>query len=65
MIDKNEMRGDSGPVGYPINLRPEIGLSIEQHFRAKHQRGEFGKYFPLHTTSTQAFRRPMPRTTQG
>jgi hypothetical protein len=46
------------PLGYPLNIRAEIGPSTERYFHDKHRRGEFGTYYPLHVTATQAFRRP-------
>ena len=42
------------PIGFPPAPRPEIGLSVAEHFRRKHSKGGPGpgQYFGLHLTYT-------------
>ncbi len=36
------------PLAMPIAVRPERGPTVRAYFAAKHRRGEFGKFWPLH-----------------
>lgn len=36
------------PLGVEVEKRPEIGPSAIRYYEAKHRRGEFGRFYPLH-----------------
>jgi hypothetical protein len=48
---RNESRLDHSiplPIGGVPIARPEFGPSVGAYFRAKHERGEMGQFYPLH-----------------
>ncbi len=38
------------PLGIPQMVRPEFGPNAIAYYKAKHERGECGRYYPLHRT---------------
>jgi hypothetical protein len=52
MLRTQSVIGDrSIPLGYPATQARhtiEAGITIQEHYRRLHLRGEFGRFFPLH-----------------
>lgn len=46
------------PLGFPVSVRPERGPNEVDWYRAKHARGQFGKYWGLHCTVYDRDMRP-------
>ncbi len=49
--NSNKCRRDV--LAYPVPMRPDTGLTVEKYFEAKHRKGRFGNFWPLHETAFQ------------
>jgi hypothetical protein len=54
--DRAKRRGYDWPLAYPVVPHPEEGPTVKRYYEIEHRHGRYGKYWPLHLTSTMTRR---------